>query len=204
MEQPQSKAIPEAIKRLRLCASLRDCGHLVEDSFKLSSAKLLYAYDDATLGYSDWSETVAPENVSRSFIVRNYNGIEIVLLPLDNRIISGPKVKEGGVNDCAILTEREMSLIEFKTNVTSNTEKNIEDKTDDAITQLWHTFNDTISPRCSAKGISIEKVVDIDFFVVFDSNLDVTGVTASRLDKQMNFLMTNGFPLYFDNEKSFI
>lgn len=30
MEQQQDKAIPEAIKRLRLCASLKDCGHSVE------------------------------------------------------------------------------------------------------------------------------------------------------------------------------
>lgn len=155
------------------------------------------------MGYSDWSETINTADVSRSFIARNDNETEIVLLPLDNRIISGPAVTKGGVNDCAILTEKQMSLIEFKTNVTSNSDKNIEDKTSDAIKQLWHTFNEIISPRCSAKGISLEKAVDIDFFVIFDSNLDVTNVTASRLDKQMEFLQKNGFPLFFNNEKLF-
>jgi len=204
MEQPQNKAFPEAIKRLRLCASLKDCGHAVEDCFKLSSAPCLYAYDDNALGYSDWSEAIAPKSVSRSFIVRNDSTVEIVLLPLDGRIISGPAITQGGVNDCAILTEKQMSFIEFKTNVTSNSDKNIEDKTNDAINQLWHTFNGIISPRCTAKGISLANAVDIDFHVVFDSNLDVTCATALRQDKQMEFLMTNGFPLFFDNEKSFI
>lgn len=204
MEQPQNKAIPEAIKRLRLCASLKDCGHAVEDCFKQSPAQCLYAYDDDALGYSDWSEAIAPESVSRSFVVHNDGLVEIVLLPLDGRIISGPAVTKGGVNDCAILTEKQMSLVEFKTNVTSNSDKNIEDKTNDAINQLWHTFNGIISPRCAAKGITLKDAVDIDFYVVFDSNLDVTGATALRQDKQMEFLMTNGFQLYFNNEKSFI
>ena len=204
MEQQQDKAIPEAIKRLRLCASLKDCGHSVESCFKQSSAKLLYAYDDEVLGYSDWNKTVTPEDVSRTFIVHNDNAVEIILLPLDNRIISGPVVTKGGVNDCAILTERQISFVEFKTNVTSNSEQNIGDKTDDAIAQLWHTYNEIISPRCSSKGISLATSVEIDFFVIFDSNLDVTNTTASRLDKQMEFLEKNKFPLFFDNEKSFI
>ena len=105
---------------------------------------------------------------------------------------------------CGILTERQMSFVEFKTNVTSNSEQNIGDKTDDAIAQLWHTYNEIISPRCSSKGISLATSVEIDFFVIFDSNLDVTNTTASRLDKQMEFLEKNKFPLFFDNEKSFI
>lgn len=200
----QQDKIPNAIKRLRLCASLKNCGHPVEDCFKHSSAKVLYAYDDAVLGYSDWSEAVASEEISRSFIVHNDNSAEIILLPLDNRIISGPAVTKGGVNDCAILTDKQMSFVEFKTNVTSNSDKNMEDKTNDAIGQLWHTFNEIISPRYSAKGISLTTAVNIDFFVIFDSSLDVTNVTASRLDKQMEFLQQTGLPLFFDNEKLFI
>lgn len=202
MQQCQNKGIPKAVTRLRLCKSLEDCGHSVEKCFKSSSAKTLYAYDDNDLKYSDWTN-IAPEEISRSFIVRNDDGIEIVLLPLDNRIISGPKITEGGVNDCAILTEWQMSFIEFKTNVTSNSDKNMEDKTNDAIKQLWHTFNKIISPRCETQGINLAAEVDIDFFIIFDSNLDVTNVSASRMEKQIAFRDEKGFQLYFDNEKSF-
>lgn len=203
MQQCQNKGIPKAVTRLRLCKSLEDCGHSVEKCFKSSSAKTLYAYDDTVLKSSDWKESIAPEEISRSFIVRNDDGIEIVLLPLDNCIISGNSVTKGGVNDCAILTEWQMSFIEFKTNVTSNSDKNMEDKTNDAIKQLWNTFDTIISPRCKTKGIDLAAEVDIDFFIIFDRNLDVTNVSASRLEKQLYFLKTTGFQLYFDNEKSF-
>lgn len=203
MQQCQNKEIPKAVKQLRLCKSLEDCGQSVASCLKCSTAKVLYTYDDTDLTYSDWSENIAPDQISRSFIVRNDDNVEIVLLPLDNRIISGPMVTKGGVNDCAILTERQMSLIEFKTNVTSNSDRNMEAKTNDAIDQLWHTFDEIISPRCKAKGIDLTDKIDIDFFVIFDSNLDVTNVTASRLEKQVAFLEKTGFQLYFDNEKSF-
>lgn len=203
MEQPQNKVIPNAIKRLKLCASLNDCGHSVEGSFKLSSAKVLYAYDDDVLGYSDWSEIIAPESVSRSLTVHNNQSAEIILLPLDNRIISGHAIKKGGVNDCAILTETQMSFVEFKTNVTNNSNANIEERTKDAIRQLWHTFSEIVSPRCAKLGISLANEVTIDFFIVFNSSLDVTNVTATRMNTQMEFLLDRGFPLFFDNEKTF-
>lgn len=213
MQQCQNKEIPEAVKQLRLCESLKDCGKSVASCLKLSTAKVLYTYDDTDLKYSNWSESIAPDQISRSFIVRNDNKVEIVLLPLDNRIISGPMVTKGGVNDCAILTERQMSLIEFKTNVTSNSDRNMEAKTNDAIKQLWHTFDEIIYPRCKAKGIDLKAKrnidmnmdinIDIDFFVIFDRNLDVTNFTASRSEKQVAFLEKTGFQLYFDNEKSF-
>ena len=125
------------------------------------------------------------------------------MLPLDNRIISGPKVKQGGVADCAVLTMDNMSFIEFKTNVKSNTDWNISEKTEDAINQLWHTFNEIISPRCSAKGIDIAKMVDIEFYIVFNKELDVTSSSASRHNYQMEFKNDHDFPLYFVNEKNF-
>lgn len=203
MQQCQNEEIPKAVTRLRLCKSLEGCGHSVEECFKSSSAKTLYAYDDNDLKSSDWKESIDPEEISRSFIVRNDDGIEIVLLPLDNCIISGNSVTKGGVNDCAILTEWQMSFIEFKTNVTSNSDKNMEDKTNDAIKQLWHTFNEIISPRCKTKGIDLAAEVDIDFFIIFDRNLDVTNVSASRMEKQVAFRVEKGFRLYFYNEKSF-
>ena len=96
-----------------------------------------------------------------------------------------------------------MSLIEFKTNVTSNSYRNMEAKTNYAIKQLWHTFDEIIYPRCKARGIDLKAKIDIDFFVIFDHNLDVINFTASRSEKQVAFLEKTGFQLYFDNEKSF-
>ena len=46
-------------------------------------------------------------------------------------------------------------------------------------------------------------MVDIEFYIVFNKELDVTSASASRLNYQMEFMNDHHFPLYFDNEKNF-
>lgn len=201
MPNQTNNNIPIEVKRLRLCSSLQDCGGTVEACLKESDAKSMSIYDNEALGYTDWKG--GDSGLPDTFIANNSDNKKLILLPLDNRIISGPKVKQGGVADCAVLTMDNMSFIEFKTNVKSNTDWNISKKTEDAINQLWHTYNEIIFPRCSAKGIDITKMVDIEFYIVFNKELDVTSASASRLNYQMEFMNDHDFPLYFNNEKNF-
>lgn len=196
-----NKAIPVEVQRLRLCSSLQGCGGNVALCLKESDAPLISIYDDETLGFSDWE--VGNNGSPKSFLTHNNASKNIVLLPLDNRIITGPKIKQGGVADCAILTLSDMSFIEFKTNVTYNSEENINLKTEDAIRQLWHTYNGIIKPRCAKNKVNIPKLVNIDFFIIFNKDLDVTGAMASRLNYQTEFMNNYGLPLYFDNKKDF-
>lgn len=114
----QDRNLPVAITNLRLCSALQYCGALgVANAFDKSSAEYLYIYDDSKLGYTDWTD-VAPEFVSKCFVATNPNNNTIVLLPLDHRILTGKSVVAGGVCDGMLLTEKEMCLIEFKTNAT--------------------------------------------------------------------------------------
>lgn len=193
--------IPQEVRRLRLCSSLQSCGGTVEVCLKESNEVAMSIYDDASLGYTDWIN--GNSGLPDTFIANNAGNKKLVLLPLDNRIISGPVVKQGGVADCVVLTMDNMSIIEFKTNVTSNTDFNISAKTEDAINQLWHTYDGIISPRCLAKGVDIATMVDIEFYIVFNKELDVTSATASRLNHQMEFMRNHNLPLYFENEKNF-
>ena len=193
--------IPQEVRRLRLCSSLQSCGGTVEVCLKESNEVAMSIYDDASLGYTDWIN--GNSGLPDTFIANNAGNNKLVLLPLDNRIISGPVVKQGGVADCVVLTMDNMSFIEFKTNVTSNTDFNISAKTEDAINQLWHTYDGIISPRCLAKGVDIATMVDIEFYIVFNKELDVTSATASRLNHQMEFMRDHNLPLYFENEKNF-
>lgn len=193
--------IPQEVRRLRLCSSLQSCGGTVEVCLKESNEVAMSIYDDASLGYTDWIN--GNSGLPDTFIANNAGNKKLVLLPLDNRIISGPVVKQGGVADCVVLTMDNMSFIEFKTNVTSNTDFNISAKTEDAINQLWHTYDGIISPRCLAKGVDIATMVDIEFYIVFNKELDVTSATASRLNHQMEFMRNHNLPLYFENEKNF-
>ena len=193
--------IPQEVRRLRLCSSLQSCGGTVEVCLKESNEVAMSIYDDASLGYTDWIN--GNSGLPDTFIANNAGNKKLILLPLDNRIISGPVVKQGGVADCVVLTMDNMSFIEFKTNVTSNTDFNISAKTEDAINQLWHTYDGIISPRCLAKGVDIATMVDIEFYIVFNKELDVTSATASRLNHQMEFMRNHNLPLYFENEKNF-
>lgn len=55
MQQPSNNTnIPIAVKNLRLCSALSNCGRIgVQQAMVISTDKELYVYDDATLGYSD-------------------------------------------------------------------------------------------------------------------------------------------------------
>ena len=164
----QDRNLPVAITNLRLCSALQYCGALgVANAFDKSSAEYLYIYDDSKLGYTDWAD-VAPEFVSKCFVATNPNNNTIVLLPLDHRILTGKSVVAGGVCDGMLLTEKEMCLIEFKTNVTSSNYQTI------------------------------------DFYVVYDKDLEVTGANSELMDLQTQFLTDKSHPLYFDNGKTFL
>lgn len=196
--------LPAAITNIRLCSALRDCGaHGVADTFDKSEENQLFVYDDRSLGYTDWATSIDPDFKSKCFHANNPNGSTIVLLPLDGRIITGAKVSEGGVCDGMLLTEQEMCFIEFKTDVTSSNDLTIKQRANEAIGQLWHTFNGIIQPKCAAKRKPVEKFLSINFQVVFDENLEITGVNSELMDLQVQFLVDNHYPLYFTNEKTF-
>lgn len=197
------RTLPVAITNLRLCAALQDCGNLgVANAFDKSSAAFLFVYDDQTIGYTDWTDR-EPEHVSKCFKALNSNHSTLVLLPLDGRIVTGARVVKGGVCDGVILTEREMCFVEFKTNVTSSNDQTILQRGEEAIGQLWHTYDDVVRPRCAAMSKALEKLVSVDFHVVFDENLKITGANSSLMELQDQFLEDKKYTLFFDNQKTF-
>lgn len=198
-----NKDLPAAITNLRLCTALQNCGATgVADAFDISTADCLYVFDERKLRYTDWTD-VEPEFVSKCFVVTNPNINTIVLLSLDGRILTGASVIAGGVCDGMLLTEKEMCLIEFKTNVSWFNYLTIIQRAKEAIGQLWHTFDGIIKPRCAAQSKDIEQMLSVDFHVVFDKDLEVTGANSELMDLQFQFLTDNGHPLYFDNGKAF-
>lgn len=204
MPRPSNNTnIPTAVKKLRLCSALSDCGRIgVQQAMVISTDSRLYVYDDAILGYSDWTNIV-PSNLSETFSADNPNNTEIVLLPLDNRIITGPKVTQGGVCDCALLTVNELSLIEFKTNAKTVSNKTLEQRCREASSQILHTIDGIIKPKCSQKGIDIDKKVDIDAYIVFNNELNVTSVQTIFQAIAMEVLEKNKLLLFVDNKKTF-
>ena len=200
----QNKDLPAAITQLKLCYALRYCGPLgVGTAFDKSDDENLYVYDDVSLGYSDWTNVAPAEFLSTTFHAQNPNKNTLVLLPLDGRIITGEHFIRGGICDCALLTDKELSFVEFKTNVLSTSDLTILEHAGKAIDQLWHTYDGIINPECRKADIDITLKVNIDFYVVFDNDLSVIGVRADFQDLQNDFLQVKHYPLYFQNNKQF-
>lgn len=130
----QNRDLPAAITQLKLCYALRFCGPLgVGGAFDKSDDENLYVYDDDTLGYSDWTNVEPTAFLSKTFHAQNPNRNTLVLLPLDGRIITGDHFIRGGICDCALLTDKELSFIEFKTNVSSDLDKTILEHAEKAV-----------------------------------------------------------------------
>lgn len=198
----QNRDLPVAITQLRLCSALRDCGSVgVEDAFDKSDNENLYVYDDG--GYSDWTNVEPMAFLSKTFHALNPHQNTLVLLPLGGRIITGKNIIEGGVCDCALLTEKELSFIEFKTNASSDLDETIFGHAEKAIKQLWHTYDGIINPACQKVGIDVKQKVYVDFYVVFNKDLSVTGVRADFQNLQDQFLQDKSYPLFFENSKQF-
>lgn len=142
------RTLPKAITNLRLSSALKHCGATsIEDAFDKSTACNLYVYDKLEEKYSDWTDC-QPANPAKYFRAKNPNELTLVLVPLDNRTITGRNITQQGICDCMLLTEKEISFIEFKTNVESTSYLNFIDKANNAIQQLWHTYEGIIKPRC--------------------------------------------------------
>lgn len=200
----QNKDLPAAITQLRLCSALRSCGQIgVKDAFDKSEDEALYVYDDENLGFSGWTNNKYTVSLSKTFNAQNPNKNTLVLLPLDGRIITGKNLIKGGVCDCALLTDKELSFVEFKTNVLSSNNLTILQRANEAIDQLWHTYIGIVYPECRKVGVEVENMVLIDFYVVFDNDLGVTGVRADLQNLQNEFLMDKQYPLFFENNKRF-
>lgn len=200
----QNKELPVAITQLRLCSALKSCGQIgVENAFDKSDDKNLYVYDDGSLGYSDWTNNKHTVSLSKAFNAQNPHNNTLVLLPLDGRIITGKNFIIGGVCDCALLTDKELSFVEFKTNVLSFSYLTVLQHAQKAKDQLWHTFDGIIDSECLKIGVDVKQNVSVDFYVVFNKDLNVTGVRADLQDLQNEFLMDKYYPLYFENSKQF-
>ena len=200
----QNKELPVAITQLRLCSALKSCGQIgVENAFDKSDDKNLYVYDDGSLGYSDWTNNKHTVSLSKAFNAQNPHNNTLVLLPLDGRIITGKNFITGGVCDCALLTDKELSFVEFKTNVLSFSYLTVLQHAQKAKDQLWLTFDGIFDSECLKLGVDVKQNVSVDFYVVFNKDLNVTGVRADLQDLQNEFLMDKYYPLYFENSKQF-
>lgn len=199
------RQLPCSLTNIRCCTALNNCGATrVEEAYKACSASKVYVYDDHCLKHSDWTDV--PENVpggvNKCFSVSNPGRVEIVLLPLDNCILSGKNIRKGGICDCLLLTDDIFVFVEFKTDVYS--EEHFMDRVAYGIKQLKNTFNLVKQKVCCAmKQQDLPSNIKVEFHIVFDCSLMVTGASADIQNAELQFLLDCNYPLYVDNSKDF-
>ena len=135
-----------------------------------------------------------PEELAlKYFEVQNPNSRDFSLLQIDNGAISSEVSTKRC--DCAVITDKELSFIEFKANALSSNTKTIKSNYKSAMKQLRITI-DIFRTGIAAFGGSINALRTVDAFVCFRRGYP--RVTTSEMTYRANFAAQTHIPLSFD------
>lgn len=165
--------------------------------FECENRGLLFIYDDSDKGHSTYVQDTSGLGVDKVFKVHNKEHKDVFLWHIDGVLFA-----KNSKCDCAILTDKDMDFIEFKSNAINNTEKAIETNYEKASDQLLVTLK-VVSERCKSAGIELFSAVNVKAFAVF--NRSVPSNDAIRKKLSAKFAMdSEGVKLYFSNETAIL
>lgn len=208
----------EPVKQLHLVSSLESCGKGLfnqdgSPNYEETSA-ISFCICDVHEDENDRNFTriaIEGDDFEKAFDVENPNQRIIVVLPFDQKIITGQHYIKGGIADCGLLSVKELSFVEFKTNALTPTIESIKEEYEKAMNQLWHTY-EVIKERCLSKKVDIDTEVDIDFYIVNDKMFAqrVDQYLPVKVSSQQQAFQTdfqqehNGYSLFFDTKREFV
>ena len=163
--------------------------HIV-DSRMLPAEKSISGFVTDTFGRDE-------DNEDKYFAVNNPECSNFALLQIDNGMIKSSKTKKC---DCIIVNGQIFCLIEFKTNVTTNSVQTLQTHYDNAIVQLSRT-KDIINEGLLSEGKKIQDLRDAEAYICFKHGHPT--FTSSQVNVRTRFAEANeGMPLYFSQEKT--
>ena len=135
-----------------------------------------------------------PEELAQKYFeVQNSNNRYFSLLQIDNGAISATAhIKRC---DCAVLTDKEISFIEFKANALSVKTKTIKNNYKSAMKQLRITI-DIFRSGIAASGVSLSVLRNFEAFVCFRRGYP--RVTTSEMTYRTSFAVQTHVPLSFN------
>jgi len=193
----ETNSLPEAVKRLRLVYAFRGYATKIKDCLVVSREKELVVIDDEDAHCSRFS--TLDTDRERGCLIHNPGEDEIVLLPIDNKLITN---HAGGVADCAVFNSLLFCFIEFKSNAKGNTEVAIDDTYRKAINQLketLHIFKERIED--AQNHFKIHTETDIRCHVIVSALFPRS--RAVEQTYQLAFAQDTGIALSFENEITF-
>ena len=187
------KNIPTAIKRLKLSSAFKGYNPDILDCYELSSKERIMVVDD---DYTHISQN--GKDFYRCCICTNPNQHEIIILPLDKKLI---KQQIGGMADGAAFDENKFAFLEFKDQAQGNTPDSIKGTYTEAIRQLANALQ-LFDNKLKNITIDFRSTINIVCHIIVSDKFP----RASALEQNMmiEFAMTNkGVGLSFEREIAF-
>lgn len=173
--------------------SIRCADDYLKELFELSERTHLFVYDDEDKGFSVYVTDTSGLGRDKTFEVENKSRKEVFLLHID-----GILFKKNSKCDCALLTDKELFFIEFKTKSTSGCELTRKEQCQKCFSQLQLTVTEFFNRFREAGTELTEKFEEIRAFAVF--NPSVPRVNASESNLSIRFRKKTGIGLAFINK----
>ncbi len=185
--------IPEAVKRLKLASAFRGYNPGVLDCIEVSCDSQFRIVDDA----DGTCISKRGKDSYRCCLCVNPNNNEIVLLPLDKKLI---KQRVGGMADGAVFDEQKFVFLEFKDQAQGISYSAIEDtysKASNQLTAALHLFEEKMASNRAS--VNFTASVDVSCHIIVSDKFP----RASALEQNMMLLFAmsnNGVALSFERE----
>ena len=188
--------IPNAVKRLKLVSAFKGYNPGVLDCIEISRNDQIMVVDDEECTHI----STATEDAARCCLCINPNRNEIVVLPLDKKLI---KQRQGGMADGAAFDENKFAFLEFKDQAQGHTSEAIEGTYTKAASQLSAAL-DLFSDKLKDEKVAIDfiKKVNVICHIIVSEKFP----RASALEQNMMLtfaLSNNGVGLSFEREVRF-
>ena len=183
--------IPEAVRRLKLVRAFRGYNPGILDCIEvLRDSKIMIVDDTEGICISK-----REEDTYRCCLCINPNNNEIVVLPLDKRLV---KQRAGGMADGAVFDEQKFVFLEFKDQSQGNSFDTVGSTYTKACSQLTAALT-LFEKRLSSTGIDFSKNVDVNCHIIVSDKFPRTSALEQNL--MLLFAMSNnGVALSFERE----
>ena len=172
-------------------------GDSIDGSWTIRTDSRLLVVDDDETKVSRFSDDDNDEE--RALVVLNCRNKVITLLSIDHALIDN---HEGGIADCAVMDEKKLEFVEFKTNAYGNSEQSIRENFEKACSQLKETLR-VFSNKLTSIGIDLMDVLVIECRIIVAHRYP--RATAIKQDFRAQFAQdTHGINLLFERLVQFV
>lgn len=192
-----------AINNLKLKAAFNDVlafskaqnnDDFLNELFENDNRGTIYVCDCEDLGHSKFIIDTKGIGNNKIFTITNPLHQDVFLWHIDGVVFA-----KNEKCDCAVLTNKELFFIEFKTNAVLKSNESREENHRKACNQLLNTISE-VQTRCQNVGVDLLKTVAIEAYAVFNNTIPRCSATQKRYSAYF-LSKSRGIKLKFDNSK---